>query len=82
MAVYYFYLSTFNLSFKGVRNMKEDLRRKVKALKAFYNISYSTIANEINISRGSMYNWLHNDYEFSYVTENRLRDYIKSVMGE
>ena len=62
--------------------MKEDLRREVKALKAFYNISYSTIAKEIKISRGSMYNWLHNDYEFSSNTENRLRGYIKSIIGE
>lgn len=62
--------------------MREDLRKKVKALKAFYNISYTMIANKLNISRGSMYNWLHYDYEFSNKTEKMLRDYIKSIMGE
>lgn len=49
--------------------MENDLRKKVKSLKAFYDISYSDIAKEIGISRGSFYNWLHNDYDFSYKTE-------------
>lgn len=59
-----------------------NLRKQVKALKAFQNISYATIAKEIGISRGAFYNWLHDDYEFSYKTEYKLKEYIRNKIGE
>ena len=51
-------------------------------MKAFQNISYATIAKEIGISRGAFYNWLHDDYEFSYKTEYKLKEYIRNKIGE
>jgi DNA-directed RNA polymerase specialized sigma24 family protein len=45
--------------------MQEKLRNEVKLLKALQGVSYTEVAELLEISRSAMYNWLHNQYDLS-----------------
>lgn len=51
----------------------EDLRKRVKLLKALQGIDYKEIAEYIEISPSSFYSWLNGQYEFA---EDRQRNLI------
>lgn len=38
--------------------MQDILRKKVKVLKALQNVTYTEIAEDLEINRNSFYNWL------------------------
>lgn len=54
----------------------DDLRKKVKLLKALQNISYKEIAEYIELPPKSFYNWLNGQYEFSEYRKEHLRNIL------
>ena len=59
--------------------MNTELRRKVKELKVYQNITYTEIAEYLEVSRNSFYNWLNGYYELSLEKENRLNEIIGTL---
>lgn len=59
--------------------MQENLRRKVKVLKALQNVTYTEIAEDLEINRNSFYNWLSGQYDLSKEKENRLIEIIDLI---
>lgn len=49
-----------------------NLRQRVKMLKAIQGISYKELAEYIEISPKSFYSWLNGQYEFSDEREQHL----------
>lgn len=56
--------------------MQENLRKKVRILKALQNVTYTEIAEHLEISRNSFYNWLKGYYNLSADKLNRLNEII------
>jgi transcriptional regulator with XRE-family HTH domain len=48
----------------------------VRILKALQNVTYTEIAEHLEISRNSFYNWLKGYYNLSADKENRLNEII------
>lgn len=59
--------------------MQEELRKKVKMLKALQDISYLEIAEYLEINKNSFYNWLKGYYNLSADNTNRLIDIINTI---
>lgn len=57
----------------------EDLRKKVKLIKALQGITYSEIAEYIELPPKSFYSWLNGQYEFSEERQKRLNDVINTL---
>ena len=58
----------------------KDLRRKVKLLKAADSIkSYAELAEMLEMSRDSFYNWLRGYYDFGAAKKERLREIIDDL---
>ena len=78
---------TINFSFykKQWRNKSMDddiLRVEVKALKAFHDINYKQIADELGVKQRSFYNWLAGQFDFSANRKRRLNNIIKQKKGK
>lgn len=54
-----------------------ELRKEVRALKAFYNIKYKSISEELGIKQNSFYGWLKNDFSLSSSNKRKLECIIK-----
>ena len=59
--------------------MQDILRKKVKVLKALQNVTYTEIAEDLEINRNSFYNWLSGQYDLSKEKENRLIEIIDLI---
>ena len=59
--------------------MQEKLRKKVKILKALQGISYTEIAEHLEIHRNSFYNWLKGYYTLSAEKEKRLIEILDLI---
>ena len=42
--------------------MQDELRKEIKLLKALQGVSYTEIAEHLEIHRNSLYNWLNGQY--------------------
>ena len=62
--------------------MQEKLRNEVQLLKALQGVSYTEVAELLEISRSAMYNWLHNQYDLSIQKANRLKEIIETIKEE
>jgi DNA-directed RNA polymerase specialized sigma24 family protein len=56
--------------------MNEYLRKECKLLKALQGITYTEIAEYLDISPSSFYNWLCNAYDFGEERQNLLNEII------
>lgn len=56
--------------------MQENLRKQIKMLKALQNITYTEIAEHLELNRNSFYNWLNGYYNLSIEKERRLIEII------
>lgn len=56
--------------------MQNELRKEIKLLKALQGISYTEIAEHLEIHRNSLYNWLNHQFELSADKESRLIEII------
>lgn len=59
--------------------MNNYLRQQCKLIKAMYNISYSTIAEYLNISNSSFYNWMNDAYDFGITKQYKLKEFINNI---
>lgn len=55
---------------------QQEMRKRAKILKATQNVSYKELAEYLEISRSSMYNWLHCQFDLSEVRAERLEEII------
>lgn len=56
-----------------------ELRKQVKLLKAFDNISYKELSEYLDIKQDSLYSWLRGNYNFSYQRQARLKQIIETL---
>ena len=67
---------------KGGISMDNTLRQEVKLLKAYKNVSYKQLAEQLGIKTKSFYNWLHGEYDFSERTAERLQNVLCGITGD
>lgn len=59
--------------------MNEALRKQVKELKVYQDITYKELAEYLEIQRNSFYNWLKGYYNFSEEKQIQLQDIINNL---
>lgn len=59
--------------------MNNELRQKVKIIKALNNISYKEIATKLNINANSFYNWIKGQYDLSEEKQRKLYYIIENL---
>ena len=59
---------------------QDNLREKVKLCKIYHDTSYKWFAEYLGITRNSMYNWLHKQYDFSEYKANELDDIVTDLL--
>ena len=59
--------------------MQEKLRKEVKIIKALQGITYTEMANDLEISRSAFYNWLNGQYSLSQAKEKRLIEIVELI---
>lgn len=60
-------------------NQNENLRLKVRMLKATTGISYKQLSNSIDIKYRSFLNWLGGQYELSYQKAYKLEQIVNKL---
>lgn len=60
----------------------EELRQRVKMLKAIHNITFKKIADELGIKQRTIYNWLAGQFDFSSSRKRKLIKYLSEYKGE
>ena len=81
MGQYNFYEKSLNLRKEKLINktLKQDeVRQKVLITKAFHNINYNKMAQDLEIHRNSFYNWLNGQYSLKEEKLNKLNTIIDS----
>ena len=58
---------------------QNELRKRVRFLKASQNISYKEVSEYLEITRSAMYNWLHSQFELSEKRALRLEEIIRDL---
>lgn len=59
--------------------MNEALRKQVKELKVYQDITYKELAEYLEIQRNSFYNWLKGYYNLSDEKQKQLWDIINNL---
>ncbi len=59
--------------------MNKELRKKCKLLKALQGVSYSELAEYLEIGASSFYNWLCGSYDFGEEKQRRLEEIISNL---
>ncbi len=59
--------------------MNDLLRKECKLLKALQGISYTEIAEYLELSPSSFYNWLCNAYDFGEERQKRFQEVIADL---
>ncbi len=60
--------------------MKQDeIRKRVRLLKAIQNTSYKYLAECLEISKSSMYNWMHSQFDLSDKRAQQLERIINDL---
>ena len=59
--------------------MNEELRERVKLLKALQNISYKEMAEYLEIKQDSFYCWLKGYYDLGSKKQKRLNEIINTL---
>lgn len=57
----------------------EELRKKVKEMKAFQDISYKTFSEYLGMNRGSFYNWVKGYYNLGDEKQKKLQEIIDNI---
>ena len=59
--------------------MNEALRKQVKELKVYQDITYKELAEYLEIQRNSFYNWLKGYYNFGDDKQRLLQEIINNL---
>lgn len=59
--------------------MNDELRRRVRLLKALQGVSYKEIASYLEITVNSLYNWLRNQYDLSEGKQKDLAEILDNL---
>lgn len=59
--------------------MNDILRKQVKELKMLQDIQYKEIAEYLEIKPHSFYNWLKEQYDFSFDRQQQLKEIIETL---
>lgn len=59
--------------------MNDLLRKECKLLKALQGISYTEMAEYLELSPSSFYNWLSNAYDFGEERQKKLQEVIANL---
>lgn len=59
--------------------MNEALRKQVKELKVYQNITYKELAEYLEIQRNSFYNWLKGYYNLGDDKQRQLQEIINNL---
>lgn len=59
--------------------MNEALRKQVKELKVYQNITYKELAEYLEIQKNSFYNWLKGYYNLGDEKQKQLQDIINNL---
>ena len=78
----YYYFSHKSKTEVKTEMDNEELRKQVKLLKAFQNISYQRIAEYLEIKRSSFYSWLKGQYDLGNAKQRKLSEIITSLQQE
>lgn len=57
----------------------EELRKKVKELKAFQDVNYKEIAEYMEMNRNAFYNWLKGYYNLGDEKQQRLKEIVADI---
>lgn len=60
-------------------NINNELRTQSKLLKALQGISYTEIAEYLEIPASSFYNWLCNYYDFGTDRQTKLKEILDNL---
>lgn len=60
---------------------QDEIRKRVRLLKATQNISYKDLAESLEISKSSMYNWMHSQFDLSDKRAQQLVRVISDLEG-
>lgn len=58
---------------------QDELRKRVRFLKALKNVSYKELSGYLEITQSAMYNWLHSQFELSEKRALRLEEIISNL---
>ena len=81
MGQYDFYEKSLNLRKEKLINKtleQDEVRQKVLITKAFHNINYNKMAQDLKISQNAFYNWLNRQYNLKEENLNKLNSIIDS----
>ena len=59
--------------------MNDELRKKVRLIKALQGITYKEIAEYLDITVNSLYNWLRCQYDLSLEKQKVLGDILDTL---
>lgn len=59
--------------------MNEELRKKIKLLKALQGISYKEIAGYLEISVSGIYGWIAGNFDLGHEKQQRLKEIISNL---
>ena len=59
--------------------MNDELRKKVRLIKALQGITYKEIAEYLDITVNSLYNWLRCQYDLSLAKQKVLEDILDTL---
>lgn len=60
----------------------KELRIQVKLLKALNDITYSELAEMMDLSKSTIYNWLDGQFDFGQKRTNELIELVTNLKGE
>lgn len=59
--------------------MNNELRKRVRLIKALQGVSYKEIAYYLEITTNSLYNWLRGQYDLSPERQDVLNDILNNL---
>ncbi len=59
--------------------MNDELRKRVRLLKALQGVSYKEVAYYLEINANSLYNWLRCQYDLSEQKQEDLADILNNL---
>lgn len=66
---------------KTLRINQKNLREQVKLCKVFHNVSYIYFAEQLEITKNSFYNFMHEQYNLSESKAEELEEIVTEFLA-